>query len=719
MRRIDFVHISTKFLVKNNRMLNRVRLTQEKKLFNLGLRTAAESNDPEKVIFNFSSRQLSSTEKSLLSKGLNLSIPPKKLNYGDFLMPFESLFNQLISHNENTTSSQRDPVSAAIKNAAFECLHSYDPKAEQNLSKDEFDALKSLLNEEDIIIQKSDKGNSVVILNKCDYITRMNELLADTSKFRKLNIESGKDYNYIINQELRISSALRNIKNSGSMLDSLYEKLNPTGTQPSVLYGLSKIHKPAINNIPKLRPILSAINSPTYKLSQYLNKLLKPFTVNEYTVKDSFSFAKDIQSCSTSHFMASLDVDSLFTNIPLAETVNICCDLVFRDQPRVDGLSKLEFKELLTLATTESFILFNGSYYQQIDGVAMGSPLGPTLANVFLCYHEEKWLSDCPAQFKPSYYRRYVDDVFVLLQDANCLNEFKAYMNQKHQNINFTSEVETENSLPFLDVNVMRHNHTFITSVYRKPTFSGVYTNYDSFIPRSYKSSLVSTLLYRAFSICSNWKLIHKEFDGIKSIMLRNGYPVQLLDCGISKFLGRLHKPCQKPKDDSQEATMIVLPFLGRYTKLVEKKIKQSLHQHLPTARVNFIYRASTRLRSLFSFKDRIPSYLQSGVVYRYTCGRCKSAYIGETTRHTKRRFHEHMGRSALTGKPLARQVPSAISDHNKTCMSSIEETDFSILCRDNVSEYRLQVKETLFIHRDKPKLNTQGGSMPIKLFRS
>ena len=84
----------TKFFVKNNRMLNRVRLTQEKKLINLGLCTAAESNDPEKVIFNFSSRQLSSAEKSLLSKGLNLSIPPKKLNYGDFLMPFESLYNQ-------------------------------------------------------------------------------------------------------------------------------------------------------------------------------------------------------------------------------------------------------------------------------------------------------------------------------------------------------------------------------------------------------------------------------------------------------------------------------------------------------------------------------------------------------------------------------------------------------------------------------------------------
>ena len=87
-------------------------------------------------------------------------------------MPFESLFNQLIKGQRNISNTQTDRVSAAIKNAAFECLHTYDPKTEQNLSKEEFEALKSLLREEDIIIQKSDKGNSVVILNKCDYIAR-------------------------------------------------------------------------------------------------------------------------------------------------------------------------------------------------------------------------------------------------------------------------------------------------------------------------------------------------------------------------------------------------------------------------------------------------------------------------------------------------------------------------------------------------------------------
>jgi len=218
------------------------------------------------------------------------------------------------------------------------------------------------------------------------------------------------------------------------------------------MYGLSKIHKPAINNVPKLRPILSAIKCPTYKLSQYLNKILKPFTTNEYTTRDSFSFATEIRMQQSTKFMSSLDVDSLFTNIPLLETINICCELLFERNALVDGLNKDEFKELLTLATTESFILFDNRYYQQIDGVAMGSPLGPTLANIFLCYNEKIWLNDCPTSFKPLYYRRYVDDIFLLFQDDRCVELFKEYMNNKHPNMHFTSESESDNTIPFLDV---------------------------------------------------------------------------------------------------------------------------------------------------------------------------------------------------------------------------------------------------------------------------
>ena len=87
--------------------------------------------------------------------------------------------------------------------------------------------------------------------------------------------------------------------------------------------------------------------------------------------------------------MGSLDVDSLFTNIPLEETIEICTDELFKESESVAGLSKIKFKELLSLATEDPHFVFDGTLYKQIDGVAMGSPLGPTLANAFLIYHEK------------------------------------------------------------------------------------------------------------------------------------------------------------------------------------------------------------------------------------------------------------------------------------------------------------------------------------------
>ena len=136
-------------------------------------------------------------------KGLNLSIPPKKLNYGDFLQPFESFYTSVLrSQTDSLTTQNADLISASIKNASFECLNSYNPKIEQNLSKPEYEALKSLLKDDDIMIQKSDKGNSVVIVNKRDYTAKMNNILNDASKFKKLNLKPGHDYNFLINQEL-------------------------------------------------------------------------------------------------------------------------------------------------------------------------------------------------------------------------------------------------------------------------------------------------------------------------------------------------------------------------------------------------------------------------------------------------------------------------------------------------------------------------------------
>ena len=100
----------------------------------------------------------------------------------------------------------------------------------------------------------------------------------------------------------------------------------------------------------------------------------------------------------------------------------------------------------------------------------MGSPVGPTLANSFLCYHEKRWLEKCPEEFKPVFYRQHVDDIFVLFRKIEHLKIFLKYFNSCHENIKFTSEKETNNKLSFLDIETSRDKNQFITSGYRKPT---------------------------------------------------------------------------------------------------------------------------------------------------------------------------------------------------------------------------------------------------------
>ena len=184
-------------------------------------------------------------------------------------------------------------------------------------------------------------------------------------------------------------------------------------------------------------------------------------------------------------FMGSLDVDSLFTNIPLKETINTCTNLLYKNVDIIEGINKSEFDNLLSLATQELYFTFNDILYKQKNGVALGSSLSHTMANVFLSFYEMKWLEKCPYKFKPVFCRRYVDDIFVLFESVEHLSKFLAHLNP---NMSFSSEQEINDKLSFLDVEVSRQQGKFVTSVYRKSTFRVVYTHFDSFFARGIQS---------------------------------------------------------------------------------------------------------------------------------------------------------------------------------------------------------------------------------------
>ena len=276
------------------------------------------------------------------------------------------------------------------------------------------------------------------------------------------------------------------------------------------MYRSSEVHKPVINNCRKFHPILPTIGTPTYKIARWLVPILSPLTSNEFLVNDSFSFADKVSSFCPDHFMASLGVESLFTNIPLNEVINICIDDLFCDTNTIHNLDRNDMRELWTLTAYESTFIFDQVMYRQIDGVAMGAPLCLILANAFLCHFEKQWFSECPHDILPKVYKRYIDDIFVMFLCQSHSKKFCELHEHKTRKHWLTLEFEENDSFSFLDVKIARRNNQLVTSVFHKATFSGVFTNFKIFMPVAYKFGLVytSSFIFLLFFI---WKISWKN----------------------------------------------------------------------------------------------------------------------------------------------------------------------------------------------------------------
>ena len=197
----------------------------------------------------------------------------------------------------------------------------------------------------------------------------MKDIISDRSKFAKLDIQEEKHLSFILNKEKRL-------REKGYFTKSEYLTIFPKGSKPGY-------HKPVEDICPSFRPILSAISTSTYDLAKFLVPILKPLTENEYTVHNSFSFSSKASKLNSKNLMASLDVESLFINIPLKETIYNIINNLFYTTNKIHNFERKELKQILTFATYEAFFLFDGQYYTEIDDVAMRSPLGPTFANAF------------------------------------------------------------------------------------------------------------------------------------------------------------------------------------------------------------------------------------------------------------------------------------------------------------------------------------------------
>ncbi|XP_068684732.1 uncharacterized protein [Montipora foliosa] len=246
--------------------------------------------------------------------------------------------------------------------------------------------------------------------------------------------------------------------------DKIAKTVLAKGSNLAHLNGLPKTQKPQL----AMRPILSAVGTYNYKLAKPLHEKLKPLSINRYTISNILEFAEHLATSKVTEntIMASYDVTALFTNIPVDKTIDILIAKVFQNNwfnvTHNLYITRSHLKQLLKITVKNQLFQFNGQLYEQRDGVAMGSPLGPLMANSFL-FHIEENLDQ--ANKLPSLYKQYVDDTLAFVDNIDDAESFLHVLNEAHPHLEFTMELAVENSLPFMGIKITKIGCTLQTEV--------------------------------------------------------------------------------------------------------------------------------------------------------------------------------------------------------------------------------------------------------------
>ena len=332
--------------------------------------------------------------------------------------------------------------------------------------------------------------------------------------------------------------------------------------------------------------------------------------------------------------MVSFDVKSLFTSVPTRDATNIIEELIQNDETIEErtGMSPKTFMELAKLCLGTNEFQFQNKYYRLKDGLPMGSPASPVIANIFMIKLEQKALESF--EHPPKTWHRFVDDIFTIVKRSQVKNLLH-HLNKQHPNISFTVEEEQDNKLPYMDITVHRVGNKLHTDVYRKPTHTGRYLNYNSNHPDEVKRSVVYSLIDRLHYITpQETRTTDTEITKIKEDLHANGYPAAFVQKTIKRRTSKAPKP-----NDAQQGKSISTTATIPYIRGVSEAIRRILAPH----NIRTVMKPVSLKWSLMKgAKDSTPTEETPGVVYAIGCAECPQVYIGETARTTKQRVREH-----------------------------------------------------------------------------
>lgn len=651
---------------------------------------------------NLSNRIFTEEEMIILNYGLNFALPTKQHKK----LSIEAGINLECCLNRFPTDDEMKDKVRIESSIIIEKNSKHPDKNVQNYQW-MIPIIKSMKSDDTITILPADKGNVTVVLNSQDYRDKIKKHLEDPIYQEiNLNVTRLTDFHEVCTSyagELHetLQNKLKSLLKMNRIDKSLHYKLNISNPKIPEFYGLPKIHKDGV----PIRPICDYRGSSTYFLGFELNKILKPITLNSpYTLKNSYDFAQAIKDYQipVGYSMASFDVVSLFTKVPMADTINYISEVLNRndDWKERTSMTSKDIVDLLKICTNNNYFKWKEKLYKLTDGTPMGSPISPVLAEFIMQKLEVNKVEGNPNIL---FYRRYVDDCFLIYKSEfkqRILDDFNSF----HNNIQFTIETEENGSLPFLDVLLERNESNVLRRrVFRKKTYSGRFLNYDSYHHHSHKLSVVDALLYRGMFI-SDPEFLDDEINHIKNILILNNYPSSLIDNRIPRMKNRVEEklntdPQAPLQNDNKFERRVILPYMGSLTGKLTKCLRRNLN-------CEFGFIPGNKISNLICNHKSKPAKSNIGV-YKIPCS-CGKLYIGESGRMELRmKEHERDLR-------LKRINKSALATHIMENPTHTISTESATLIESERRCFHRKFKEGLYIKKAKDQTINRDNGMDI-----
>ncbi|XP_078506952.1 uncharacterized protein LOC144767356 [Lissotriton helveticus] len=528
--------------------------------------------------------------QEVLSSHLLLSItdfddPPTSFN--DLLTDLEIKTNSTIDSGLKNKSKWTPTLPSGNTIDTFyklvlEDINKYETKVSKhkhmkkdNLTREERIALKTLSDNQDLVIREADKGGNVVVMNVMDYNAEILSQLSDNSCYEAV------DSNPMGPLTMLINNHLRDWKDAGLINDAEYLYLKVTRPSYPWLYTLPKIHKPAL--FPPGRPIVSGIGGPTERLSQYVDKFLNPMVKNMPSyIQDSkhiLSILADI-AWQPGLIMATLDVVSLYTSIePDLGLAAVTRALNTRPITLLEHTKMLV--TMMDIILNQNFIVFDKRWYKQTRGVAMGSRFSPSFANLYMGALEAdmiwsirgtKWIDYI------LYWGRYIDDCLLIWSGPETtLMDFCAYLNDNEMNMRFTTHISTS-KVSFLDIELYVKNETLHSKLFRKTTACNSVLHSNSSHPIHQIYGIPYGEFMRARRNCSEEQEFETCIKDMQSRFSKRGYKPQIIskaDKKIKKISRESTLTPKVPKIETQQPVRLITDY-----NELSPVLRKSFHKH-------------------------------------------------------------------------------------------------------------------------------------------